>query len=52
MKKDDQVNMLMSLGLSVKEIRALKYEQDRVDKIIELQSKGKKKKSVKKPWQY
>ena len=52
MKKDDQVNMLMSLGLSVKEIRALKYEQDRVDKIIELQSKGKKKKSVKKQWQY
>ena len=38
----------MGLGLSAKEIRELKYEEDRVNKIMELQSgvKTKKKKSV------
>ena len=35
--------MLMSLGLSSAEIKALKYEQDRVDKIIELENKKKNK---------
>ena len=43
LKKDDQVDMLLSLGLSSKEIKALKYEEDRVNKIMELQSKGKNK---------
>ena len=42
LNKADQVNMLMSLGLSSAEIKALKYEQDRVDKIIELENKKKK----------
>ena len=37
---DDQVDMLLSLGLSSKEIKALKYEEDRVNKIMELQAKG------------
>ena len=36
LNKTDQVNMLMELGLSAKEIKALKYEADRVNKIIEL----------------
>ena len=36
LNKDDQINILKNY-LSDKEIRALKYEQDRVDKIIELQ---------------
>jgi hypothetical protein len=40
LKKDDQVDMLLSLGLSSKEIKALKYEEDRVNKIMELQAKG------------
>ena len=34
--KEEQINMLMQLGLSSKEIKALKYEIDRVNKIIEL----------------
>ena len=36
LNKSEQVNMLMELGLSAKEIKALKYEADRVNKIIEL----------------
>ena len=42
LNKSEQVNMLMSLGLSSAEIKTLKYEADRVNKIIELQAKAKK----------
>ena len=35
LNKADQVNRLMDLGLSTKEINKLKYEEDRVNKIIE-----------------
>ena len=41
--KKEQVNMLLDLGLSTKEIKKLKYEEDRVNKIIELESKKKSK---------
>ena len=41
LKKDEQVNMLLSMGLSSKEIKELKYEADRVNKIMELESKDK-----------
>ena len=44
LKKDDQVDRLLSLGLSSKEIKALKYEEDRVNKIMQLQNKNKNKK--------
>ena len=44
MNKKDQVNMLIDLGLSSKQIRDLKYEEDRVNKIIQLQDKSKSKK--------
>ena len=40
----DQVNMLLELGVKSTEIKKLKYEKDRVNKILELQKKGKKKK--------
>ena len=40
--KKEQVNLLMELGVSSKVIRTLKYEEDRVKKIIELQNKVKK----------
>ena len=43
MNKKEQVNMLMQLGLSSKQINKLKYEKDRVNKIIELQNKKKSK---------
>ena len=43
MNKKEQVNMLMQLGLSSKQIKKLKYEKDRVNKIIELQNKKKSK---------
>ena len=36
LNKPRQVEMLDSLGLSKKEIRALKYEADRVEKLLEL----------------
>jgi len=36
LNKPKQVEMLDSLGLSKKEIRALKYEADRVEKLLEL----------------
>ena len=39
LNKSEQVNKLMDLGLSSKEIKALKYEEDRVNKIIELTKK-------------
>ena len=42
--KEKQTDMLLSLGLSSTEIRKLKYEQDRVDEIMRLQTGGKKKK--------
>ena len=41
MNKKDQVNKLISLGLTTKQIKALKYEADRVKKIIELENKKK-----------
>ena len=40
--KSQQVETLLDLGLTKKEIKSLKYEKDRVNKIIELQNKNKK----------
>ena len=40
-QQKDQVNKLISLGLTTKQIKALKYEEDRVKKIIELENKKK-----------
>merc|ERR1711966_519436 len=40
----DQTQMLLDLGLDKKQIKALRYEDARVKKIIELQKKKKKKK--------
>jgi DNA-binding transcriptional MerR regulator len=37
--KPDQVKTLLKFGLSKKEIRALKYEKNRVEKILELMKK-------------
>jgi hypothetical protein len=34
--------MLLDLGLSKKDIKKLKYEEDRIKKIIALQNKNKK----------
>jgi len=46
MRKDtntkEQKQILLDLGLSKKEIKALRYEEDRVKKIIQLQNKSKK----------
>ena len=46
MKRDtsttDQTQMLLDLGLTKKQIKALRYEDARVKKIIELQNKNKK----------
>lgn len=39
--KPQQVETLLNLGLTKKQIKDLKYEQDRVKKIIELQNKEK-----------
>ena len=39
LNKSDQVKMLLDLGLTKKEIRALTKEQQRVDEIIKLQNK-------------
>ena len=47
MNKKDQVNMLIDFGLSPKQIKELKYEEDRVNKIIELENKKKSKKEKK-----
>ena len=44
MNKKDQVNMLIDFGLTSKQIRDLKYEEDRVNKIIQLENKRKSKK--------
>jgi len=41
MKKSDQVNLLLELGYPNRDIKTLKYEKDRVAKIIELQNKSK-----------
>ena len=41
MNKKDQVNMLINLGLTTKQIKALKYEEDRVNEIIKLENKKK-----------
>ena len=35
--KEEQVEFLLGLGLGYKEINKLKYERDRVNKILELQ---------------
>ena len=37
--RSEQITALLDLGLTKKEIKALKYEEDRVNKIIELQDK-------------
>tara|TARA_R110000787_G_scaffold3051_2_gene12389 strand:+ start:907 stop:8763 length:7857 start_codon:yes stop_codon:yes gene_type:complete len=39
--RSDQIKSLLDLGLTKKEIKGLKYEEDRVNKIIELQNKNK-----------
>jgi hypothetical protein len=44
--KKDQVNLLIDLGLSKRQINKLKYEKDRVDMIIKLQNKKKKRELV------
>ena len=41
MRKEDQINILMKHGLSSKKIKALKYEKDRVNKIIRLEKNKK-----------
>ena len=41
MKKVDQINLLLELGYPNRDIKTLKYEKDRVAKIIELQNKSK-----------
>ena len=41
MNKKDQVNMLIDLGLTTKQIKAFKYEEDRVNEIIRLENKKK-----------
>ena len=40
--KKDQVNLLIDLGLSKKQISKLKYEEDRINMIMKLQNKKKK----------
>ena len=41
--KPEQVKSLLGFGLTKKEVRALKYEKDRVEKILELMKKNKNK---------
>ena len=41
MKKVDQINLLLELGYPNRDIKTLKYEKDRVAKIIELEKKSK-----------
>ena len=43
MNKKDQINLLMQLGLNSKAIKKLKYEEDRVNKILQLEEKEKSK---------
>ena len=42
MKKQDQINRLMELGYPTRKIYSLKYEKDRVEMIIKLESKKSK----------
>ena len=42
LKKDQQVNILTEIGLSKEEIKDLKYEEDRVNRILEEYEKDKK----------
>ena len=42
MNKKDQVNLLLEYGLSNRKIKTLKYEKDRVEMIIKLESKKSK----------
>jgi len=42
MKKQEQVNRLMELGLTNRKIKTLKYEKDRVEMIIKLENKKSK----------
>ena len=41
MNKKDQVNLLLEYGMSPRGISQLKYEKDRVEMIIKLESKKK-----------
>ncbi len=43
LKKNEQVDMLLVLGLPRYKVNRLKLEKDRVEKIMELQNKKKKK---------
>ena len=43
LKKDQQVNILTEIGLSKEEIKDLKYEEDRVNRILEEYEKDEKK---------
>ena len=47
LKKNEQVQMLFDLGMYSREIRKLAKEEDRINKIIELQNKNKRKDSLK-----
>ena len=42
LKKKDQLNLLLELGLGERAMFELKYEKDRVNKILELEKKSKK----------
>jgi hypothetical protein len=42
MKKQEQINRLLELGYSARKINSLKYEKDRVEMIIKLESKKSK----------
>ena len=42
MKKQDQINRLMELGYPTRKIYSLRYEKDRVEMIIKLESKKSK----------
>ena len=44
LNKKEQIDKLLELGISPKIIKTLKYEEDRVNKIIEIQNKNKSKK--------
>ena len=47
LKKNEQVEMLFDLGLYSRDIRKLTKEEDRINKIIELQNKQKRNDSLK-----
>ena len=42
MKKQEQINRLMELGYPIRKIYSLRYEKDRVEMIIKLESKKSK----------